>query len=160
MSRPLRAYLDKIHPGNIKCDTTMESNTVARTINADDQEFIRNYTHCDKWLKAIVIDTAGPVTYVTQLLSVQIARRHVNQLRRRYDNLTSGAPDPNVIVNSPMSQCSATALQTDLSGISNGNGDPDPVNGNQGDQAGLRCHSRSTSFGQASIIHRRTMVYS
>lgn len=61
----------------------MKDNTVARTFNvADDQDFIRNDTHGDKWLKAIEIDTASSVSYITQPLS------------RLTDNLTGLPRDP------------------------------------------------------------------
>lgn len=84
MGRRLRSTLDKLHPDNLKSDFVPIDANNLRTFNVGDAVFIRNYTHGEKWLEATIIEVTGPVSYITEVSSGQIAKRHVNQIRRRF----------------------------------------------------------------------------
>lgn len=41
----------------------------------------RNYHSVPKWMQGVVIECTGPLSYVVQMDSGQLSRRHVDQLR-------------------------------------------------------------------------------
>ena len=51
-----------------------------RTLNVGDTVVVRNYRAGPKWLPAVVVECKGPLSYVVQLESGMLWRRHIDQL--------------------------------------------------------------------------------
>ena len=52
-----------------------------RTLNVGDTVVARNYRPGPKWLPAVVVECKGPLSYVVQLESGMLWRRHIDQLQ-------------------------------------------------------------------------------
>ena len=85
-----------------------DSRSASRRFEIDQTVWVRNYREGPSWVQGKVVDQVGPLSYHIQLLSDDLKRRHVDQLRARRrlrGNLTADAgsvtEDPNEEVYSP-----------------------------------------------------------
>ncbi|KRZ95153.1 hypothetical protein T08_2554 [Trichinella sp. T8] len=84
MNRRLRTVLDRVQPDVVPEDLDKNFENV-RTFQTDDQVYAKNYSSEKTWKPAIVVTPRGPLSYQIQTEDGQLWRRHIDQLRKRYE---------------------------------------------------------------------------
>lgn len=89
--RRFRSRFDIIHPfaKQSVAEKQIESNkeTSVRLFQLNDKVWLRNYAKGEKWVKGIIVRIKGPVRFLVKMVDGPIVTRHVNQLRKRYENI-------------------------------------------------------------------------
>ncbi|XP_048590142.1 uncharacterized protein K02A2.6-like [Nematostella vectensis] len=95
MNRKLKTRLDLVNPlSQDTIRTRVEDKQLAqkkqhdnlvplREFQVNDPVFVKNFSYGPKWLCGTIIQQSGPVSYVVQLSSGGVFRRHVDHLRLR-----------------------------------------------------------------------------
>ena len=113
MGRRLRTAMDKLHPDSIATDQpSAEPVGASRAFNVRDEAYVRNYNHGLKWLPAKIIEVTGPVSYITETMRGEIARRHVDQIIKRTGNQIM-AKELKVVISNPERQQAGLAENLD-----------------------------------------------
>ncbi|XP_060542061.1 uncharacterized protein K02A2.6-like [Pantherophis guttatus] len=83
MGRRLRSPLDRLHP-QYSPEVTATASRPLRAFSNGDSIFALNFSGSPKWLKGKIASTTGPKSYIVELEDGQFARRHIDQLRKRW----------------------------------------------------------------------------
>uniref|UniRef100_A0A1B0GIL7 RNA-directed DNA polymerase n=1 Tax=Lutzomyia longipalpis TaxID=7200 RepID=A0A1B0GIL7_LUTLO len=86
MGRRIRNCWSRLHPEEIGRDKEKDQKE-ARKFKVLDKVYARSFTG-DRWVKAVVVEVTGPVSYKVQLEDGSTWRRHVNQLIGRIEKVT------------------------------------------------------------------------
>ena len=65
----------------------------AREVSVGETVWIQNYRDSPRWVKGVVVDRVGPVSYLVQTSNGDIWRRHIEQLRPGGDDNDVSCPD-------------------------------------------------------------------
>ena len=91
MNRRLRSRLDLIHPDvsrkvEQKQDKLRAQPRKERHYEIGDLVYTHNYGSTRKWIPAEIVQVRGPVSYKLRLQDNKIVRRHVDQIRTRFND--------------------------------------------------------------------------
>ena len=100
MKRPIRSQLDLARP-NLKARVQDKQRAQAEThkhahlreFQIQDAVYARNYARGPQWLPGRVIVKTGPVSYKVELTDGRVWKRHVDQIRKRYNDVQDQTPD-------------------------------------------------------------------
>lgn len=105
MKRQLKSRLDLIFPDTRVSDRVQEKqaeqklyhdkSSKERIFTEGDNVLIRNFTPnaTIKWIRGKVIMKTGPLSYKIELMDGKIARRHIDHIRKCYENNDPSEPD-------------------------------------------------------------------
>ncbi|XP_055714392.1 uncharacterized protein K02A2.6-like [Phlebotomus papatasi] len=91
MGRRIRNCWSRLHPEEIKTERNKEHKE-PRKFKEWDKVYARNFSG-DKWIKAVVLEVTGPVSYKVQLEDGTVWRRHINQLIERVEASPTATAD-------------------------------------------------------------------
>ncbi|KAG5866523.1 hypothetical protein JTB14_019634 [Gonioctena quinquepunctata] len=93
MNRKLQTRLSSLHPKVLETskNQTLEEDApeVMRQFRAKDPVFARNYGNGPKWSPAFIKKSLGPVSYRLDTPEGNVLHRHVDQIRRRQEEIDS-----------------------------------------------------------------------
>ena len=99
MNRKLKTRLDLVNPLSQNTTRTHvedrqlaqkkqhDSQRPLREFQVNDPVLVKNFSYGPKWLCGNIIEKSGPVSYVVQLMSGGIFRRHVDHIRMRSSSI-------------------------------------------------------------------------
>lgn len=100
MGRHLKTPLDFLRPDlSLRVEERQrqqkvwhDSKATHRTLEIGDAVFARNYGKGEEWIPAEIVSKSGPLSYVITWGSNGFARRHIDQLRKRFFAATQESP--------------------------------------------------------------------
>ena len=106
MKRQIRSHLDLARPDlkarvqdKQRAQVETHKHAHLREFQIQDAVYARNYARGPQWLPGRVIVKTGPVSYKVELTDGRVWKRHVDQIRKRYNDVQDKTPDlPNADV--------------------------------------------------------------
>ena len=81
---------------------TYDKNKKFRSFSVGEKVYVRNFLTGPKWLPGIIMDNTGPTSYRVKLDDDRVVRKHIDQMRIRYDNSELPTVVPDIVVDKPI----------------------------------------------------------